>query len=392
MTKESKFGRHCINIFFSAVLVSCNLNLLAYALGESRTKQNNFDKLEWPSDSGKSGTFYSNIESYTFSEISPIYQFFKDLEGPPISGGEKAFTINQAELGYKYSNFDIAFISRYQNTLNFTNDTAYVFYADKNKVDINNSKDYSIFMDANYIQTDGIRLGYSYGLLDTFKVSSYVSYLQASKLTDGQLWGSLNATDQQEITGDLYLNYTYTDDVFFERELSDIDGEGYSLDIGFTWTPFDRLQIKGDAKDFYNKITWNQQHYTTAEASTNRVQFDNNGFLDVQPALRWREHEVNHFQVLPRRLLGQIRYEYSDKIIPEIKFHRIDRYNTSLIGFNYLSGTNTALSFFYDIIAESIFIGIKSRYVKFGISSESLSYKRSENFYLNFSWIAPIDF
>jgi len=85
--------------------------------------------------------FYLSSHIFGHSETAPIKQIVvDDFEGSDFDAGKHSFTHNVWEAGAVYKGIKLAVIARYDYALSYSEDTAYLVYADKNEIQIQKNK------------------------------------------------------------------------------------------------------------------------------------------------------------------------------------------------------------------------------------------------------------
>lgn len=262
---------------------------------------------------GAEAEVYFSLSSHSYSKAAPVKQFFNALEGPPMQSGEYAFTHNQVEVGGKWRNFGMSTFRRYDYFLQFNDDTAYLAYVDKNDLPVETGRTYDIYLQANHILSSGVSFSYQLDIAPEWQADVRLNYLQAKDMTDGILQGQIKA-GSNSYAGDLTLDYGYSEDHLLERDIEDIQGRGYSLDVDIEWQAADNLLVKLEGRDIFSRIYWKDLTYTTASATTDTISYDSNGALDSVPGISGIESYRNQTQRLPARYRLSTIYQITNHI------------------------------------------------------------------------------
>ncbi len=272
---------------------------------------------------------YSDIESLTYSEAMSIKGFIDNFSGE-LESGSKALTHDKAEFGAFYQDWWIAKVFRYDYTLSFSEDTAFLNYQIENNRTIDESRSYNISLKAKHMRSTGFTLGKRWQILPTLMLSTSASWLASEQFYDGTIalqveQGDFNASDVdefeslaagidisalqtfadlvgiadtlQEASNQLrndvstsnisaYANYYYYKpalredefDEFNDVQLTDPSGQGFTTDIQLSWQFHPNWRLGIEAKDAYSRIEWENAPATTVRAEATQAALDG---LDV---------------------------------------------------------------------------------------------------------------
>jgi hypothetical protein len=334
---------------------------------------------------------YSEMESTSYSEAMPIKQLINNLKGSKIKDGDFAFTHNQFEIGHRWGAFELALFWRYDYFLTFSPDTAWLFYLDKNAGSINTSgnqqtnlelKNYNVRLNANHIQSQGAALGYSFNLLPELAVKTRLNYFHSGDMTNGSLRGDI-VTSADDYTGTLYLDYSYKHDSLFNREEESISGQGLGLDIDVFWQLTDKMSFYVQGRDVFSYIEWSDVTYTKATAITDRVSYDENGYIHAIPNISGINEYRKHIQRLPERYLFDLNYHLENWQLA-LQLYRYDNFNFPRIKF----GTREKVINWhvgYDLKTSAVEFGVEHSNLSFKIKSERLDWSKAHDFSLSLS-------
>ncbi|PCK03614.1 MAG: hypothetical protein COA42_20405 [Alteromonadaceae bacterium] len=338
---------------------------------------------------------YQSTESFSFSEVSPIKQFADGLKGPTLDKGGLAITTSQVELGHKIHLSDklggisYAIFTRYDYFLEFTNDTATVFYADKNDLPLPQGLDYDIDLEAQHISAHGVKFGYYGSYSKNIDFQIHLSLLEAYDMLEGRLNGVLGGLGDNP-SGDLELDYQYSEDKFFDREKSELSANGYSADIDIQWRPLDKFHVEFKGKDLFSKISWKNQDRTVGGATSNRVRFDDDGLLNVSPALSWQESERNIGQRLPMQLKLRGDYNFTGRDTLQLETFRYDTHYFSQIAYRHRFFKQIYLGLSYNFDLEATGFEINTPYFKLKISADDYDYEQAKALSFNLGFYLPL--
>lgn len=295
---------------------------------------------------------FAQFDSFSYSEIMPIEQLLEDMEGSEFESGDVAFTHNLLEAGASYGNFELAVFARYDYYLDFSSDTAELVYRDKNDLPVGTNRSYDIDLEANHLRATGLKLAYRFVPLENLRIKAAISYLQADKLVDGDIRGTV-ATTANDYNGELKLDYAYSEDLLFDREAQEPDGSGYSLDLHAWWQVNEQLALEVRLEDIVSRIEWDDAPYTEARVTSDTVNFDENGFLNTTPALSGIEAYKQHDQQLPARSTVTALYRVEQQIDLLASWKRVGDTDFPVLGLRYHTGLSRYWQVSYDAKAEA---------------------------------------
>ncbi|MBX2859479.1 MAG: hypothetical protein KTR17_12535 [Cellvibrionaceae bacterium] len=337
---------------------------------------------------------YSTIYSHTYSDIAPIDQFFDDLRGPKVAPGDHAFTTNAVALGQtvhindRFGGLRFEVFSRLDYYLQFTPDTAELFWADKNDVPLDRDRAYDVYLDANHMKAHGFKLGYLGSIEDRFSYHIDVSYLYVYEMLVGALAGDLDGLGS-DAQGELLLEYYYSDDVFFEREPNDLSARGIALDFGFQWHINNRWQIDFKSKDLYSRIYWREQDFTAAQANSERLSFDEQGLLEVSPALSWLETERNFRQRLPLQVELREMFHATSRDSLELQHYAYDKQWFHRVAYRhrFFSRVSTGLS--YNLSSQAKGLDLQTPYLRLRLETDDFDLKAAQHMSFTLGFYIP---
>lgn len=260
---------------------------------------------------------YSRLESHTYSEVMSIDGFIDNFSGE-LSSGHTALTHDLAEVGVQYGRWRIGRVLRYDYDLSFSQDTARINYAIENNIPIDENAAYSIYLAAEHLRSEGVRIAHQFRPYRGFTVSVGLSWLNSEQFYSGSIRLDTNRgglTDEaiaaiearapdfetqaqtvetaedvvalgeqlQALSAEIRplidssdfqgsADYAYYKPALREDEqddFSDVDfstpsGQGYSLDISVAWDFHPQWTLALEIRDIYSRITWDDAPQTQA--------------------------------------------------------------------------------------------------------------------------------
>ncbi|MFT7561705.1 MAG: hypothetical protein ACI93R_003634 [Flavobacteriales bacterium] len=338
---------------------------------------------------------YQRTNSFSYSEVSPIKQFANSLEGPAIDAGGVTITSTQFELGNdvylseKYGGFSYGLVSRFDYFLEFTNDTAEIFYADKNDVALDQNRTYSIDLKANHVSARGFKLGYLGKITNAFDYQIHMSFINAYSMLVGRLTGELNGLGG-DTSGDLVIDYQYSRDTIFDREESELTADGRTVDAAFQWQPTKKLSFEFYGRDIYSEIAWKGQDRTVGGATSNRVRFGDDGLLNVRPALFWQESERDLNQVLPVQMTFNGAYQLNERDTFKASVFTYEEYTFTNMAYShrFFKNVNVGLSYNFDL--DAVGFEFDTRFLKLKLSMDDYDYTQAKSLSFDLGFYFPI--
>lgn len=323
-----------------------------------------------------SWSVFSRFDSFSYSEPAPIDQVIHDMEGNAIQSGDVAFTHNAVEVGARYGKAELSLLQRYDYYMEFTPETADLIYRDKNDLSASPNREYPIELEANHLRAKGIKLAYNFAPLQNLQIKVAASYLQADVLIDGDINGEI-VTTTNDLTGELHLDYAYTDDKLFDRQAESPEGKGFALDLYTQWQVSDKLGLDMSLEDVANLITWDRAPYTQARITSNAVNFDENGFLNTTPVLSGIEGYSKHRQRLPLRASLRGTYQVTNTYDALITWKRVAEVDFPRIGVRYKPSPNRFWQAFYDVKTQAIGVGYQSGNLGYVLSMDDAQWSQA---------------
>lgn len=270
---------------------------------------------------------YSRLESHTYSQIMSIDAFIDNFSGP-LSAGNTALTHDLAELGVQYGPWRIGRVLRYDYDMTFSEDTAQINFNIENNQAIDNTAAYDIFLAAEHLRSEGVRIAHQFKPYKRVSLSVGFSWLNSEQFYSGSV--SLQ-TDRGGLTDDVIAsyearapeleaqaqaaavpsdavaigeslqqisaelrplisasnfqgqaNYAYYRPALREDELDDFSevdfsapsGKGFTFDVNLQWAIDANWSLGFEVRDIYSRITWSDAPMTQAEVNGTQAAVD----------------------------------------------------------------------------------------------------------------------
>ena len=263
---------------------------------------------------------YFSFDSFTYSETVSISDSLNNWEGDTFNKGKRQWTWNRVEAGIQYNHWSIGYLYRVDYDLRFTEDLSELYWLTENREDLPTGKTFDIALSANAFKARGYRFAYRNTLANNISFSVGLSYLSAYYMIEGDIWGDATALAENDYEFNLDLDYQYTEDTLFDREVEKPKGEGLTLDasIAFHPSPKDHVQIQ--VSDLYGVISWKDAPFTVGASTSDRKHFDENGYAVIDPLISGREGIIKTFKqrLDPRWFLGY-QHDLTERVGVQLK-------------------------------------------------------------------------
>ena len=223
--------------------------------------------------------------------------------------GERQYVWSRVETGVKMDHWGMGLQFRKDYSLTFSKDAAELFGAINNDKELDAGRTYEVNLEANVVQTTGLRFTRNDQLLPNLKTEFGLTLLKASYMLDGSLNGSALATGDKSYTYSAWADYAYTEDVLFERDVDSVTGYGFSLDAHVDWQFKPNWRLDLQARDLPGWVWWKDLPYTNASAVSAREHTEEDGFRTWDPLISGTESNYSRYkQTLPFKSSGDIYY------------------------------------------------------------------------------------
>ncbi len=154
-------------------------------------------------------------------------------------------------------------------------------------------------------------------------------------------------------------------------------GNGYSFDIGAAYTWQDTVEISLLARDLLGRICWKHAPYTTAEAVSDVIYYNNDGYQEFEPTIKGYEAYKDFTQKIPTMTdvdlayrAGRATFSSTVNIIEGRPFY--------WLSMEYSPKSPLTLSLGYNVNCNAYSAGISYKQLQLELYTDSLSYKRAK--------------
>ena len=214
-----------------------------------------------------------NIQADAYSEPVSIKAFTDDWYGD-FKGGEHAFAQGRAEWLLHQPQYELAAFWRYDYLLDFSESTAQLVHAYKNKLSPAAGL-YPVAVDAHYSEAYGLRWQPLFRPQPHLTLGLGFNLLKGYKLTDGQVGGQVRLNgqglDRHSVdNAALNIDYHYDEPQLYEDRLGwqprNPSGEGFSLDLYGHWHS-EQTSFQLQLYDVIGQLYWHDVPATQYQAS-----------------------------------------------------------------------------------------------------------------------------
>lgn len=239
---------------------------------------------------------YSITDAYGMSETVSLQNYVKDWGGSLGSGSDAAARF-YSETGVRYGAFSLAFVLRHDVEINSNRDTAELYFLASNRSNLPVGRRFDINLDAYEAEMRGLRLAWHGDWQNRLLFSLGLSLLDGTQLTDGKIIGNATVVAENDFDFDLNVDYFYSEDALFERQVEEPEGQGFSIDFRLE-VPLKNWHVDLHIRDLIGQINWSDAPFTTARANSNNKSFDDQGFVQFAPSLSGIENNRSFRQRL----------------------------------------------------------------------------------------------
>lgn len=331
-------------------------------------------------------TLFVDIDSFAYSEPYTINGILHDLDGGYRSG-DTAVTFNRVETGAGYGNWRFSVFERYDYFLEFTPDFAKLYYLLERDLPLDPSTQYVVDLSAHHLRASGIGLSYQWQVNDPLWIRPRINLLHGSELVHGSLNGEVTTTDHDTYSSTAALDYYYTKDQLFDRQVDSLRGQGASLDLDAGWQVRPDILFELHLEDVISRIWWNEAPYTVAAGDTDTMAVTDEGFLETRSLVSGVESYRDFRQRLPvhGRINGSYQMQPGRTLLAELYF--VEDIVFPRLGYQYqLNNSDLIMSAQYDFKANAVGVGLDFRQFSLSLMADNWNLKQAHTLGVQFSY------
>ncbi|TMP80027.1 hypothetical protein CWB73_12170 [Pseudoalteromonas phenolica] len=238
------------------------------------------------------------LTSNSFTDIAPVLQIADDdWQQGPQSDASMGFSQSRFGIAYKHqslANFRWHIMQRVDYQLATNQQTALGYYQEQNEIPLTTYDEYDVDIDLVGARNRGLGIEYQ-EQIGQLAVSIQVNYWQLNYLRRSTVSGAVSGKEDLQLLGNLEFEEFYTNNNFLKRPNNEgewqTSGDGYSLDMAFTYKLSDTMLLHGEFMDLVNNFEITGTGYTQADINTKGSFVDNVGFSSFRPLLKGIEKE-----------------------------------------------------------------------------------------------------
>ena len=344
-----------------------------------------------PTQTPKNRTIKTEFKTFIANDPMPIKEFLDDWHGEytPKDKENIALLNSRFDLGIYLNNLYFGYFYQYDVFIDTNKDFTDLFYAVKNKNDLEIGRHYSLDLDIQGIKQHGVMLSKNSKLVEndsyslSFGGAVYLSY--ALDMQDGFTKGDAQASGSKDYIVEGSSSYYYTHNYLYHLDISNSSGYGFGSHIGlFFKDKKNNFQIKFLINDALSKIYWKDLPYSKILLKTQNKSYDKNGYLKYTPTISGLEQYRDYTQTLSPKyklessfiledgaIFGGVDFAYSE-LFPFIKvLYKFDdlqkfelsyesRFESFGVGYSY---KNFNISIMADDISNISSLGLNSNFI-----------------------------
>lgn len=316
------------------------------------------------------------VEFSSFSHSEPIaVQAILNDWNAPLNKGNLAFSLNRAEVGIASSEWQFSVFERQDYLFEFTSDSAKLLYQTNNEQDFTVGEQYDLRLKTNSFIARGLKLGYQKPFAG-FNIGLAISYLEGLDITDGSITGQATATANNQLNFDFDVDYYYTEDTLFERNIvSKPKGSGYGLDLSVDGFVLPAWYTSLKVQDLFAQIHWWDTPRTIAQGN-----YIGEDVLDLNSGsapINGTELNNNYVQKIPTKVFWNNQYALSRQ-----HFILADYYDYSVkqfysIGYRFVSDSQFKIDVLYNATAGAWKVGYTNNWLEFNLISDQFEFEKA---------------
>jgi len=319
---------------------------------------------------------FSTVDLFSYSDANIHEDDWFTLG--PYQPGEISFIYSTAEVGFKWRKWKFSGISRYDYWTEFNEETGEILYLKTNSLELDKNRLYNIDITANHIRAKGIKFGYEWLPFKNITTSVAVSYLNADRLIDGNIYGQARELRKNRYEGDLYVDFSATQDFVFEGTDSAHQGKGrgYTVDIHTQWKINKIAELTLQINDLYSAITWDNVENADYRINPRKPEIVD-GTLVTYASAYGRKGRGKFTQHLPMRINMQGRYLAFRYFHLLAEINHFEPVTIPRLGVSLSFTPNTHLDFYYSSF-DAYEIAFNSKYFWLSIQADQ-SFESAES-------------
>jgi len=259
-----------------------------------------------PSQIPQNQTIKAEYKTFLANNPMPIKEFLKDWDGDytPKNGQNIALLDSRFDLGGGVGkHYYLGYFYQYDLFIDTVKDFTDLFYAVKNKNDLEVAREYALDLDIKGIKQHGLMFS-GYGSMfenDDYSIAFggalYLSY--GLEMQNGFIDGKAQSINTKDYDIDASSSYYYTHNYLYDLDVTSTHGYGYGSHVGLYFKDKKHnFQIKFLVNDLVSKMYWKDLPFSEILLKTENKSHDENGYVKYAPTISGLEQYRDYTQTL----------------------------------------------------------------------------------------------
>lgn len=330
---------------------------------------------------------YLLLDSFSYGEPMAVAAIASNKWDEKLHKGDTAFSTDRIEAGIGWKQWQFGVFRRYDYYYEFSPDTALLKQRTENNLSLTPGQQLDIYLSANTLDAKGLSLAYKH-TFNNFTFGAKASYLVGNTLTSGQLDGKAEIIAENDYDLNFDVDYYYSEDKLFDRQVTAPEGEGYALDIFVDWQ-IESWDFNLEVKDLFAKVYWRNAPRTIATGNTDTKDFDEDGFVVFNPVISGLETNQDYTQTLPRKIHFKSAYALENySLLFELYDYDIKRFYSAGAGISI--NADEQINVFYNVTAEAMKFYYRNQWLMFSVTSDDIQFNKARTLGLELSVVVAI--
>ncbi len=325
---------------------------------------------------------FLETNSFAADNALPLQAIFCDQWDGPFNpkGTNRLDTFWKVDSGLIYRGWRFSGFYRGELYLKTNQDTLQILHTINLKQNLAVGKEFAIDLQTTGFSAGGFEIAKGIKLnniINGLSIGFTARYLSGEKIQEGTIKGELTPTGPKSYDFALLIDYIYDKNLLYtRRDTITGSGNGYSFDLGLLYAFGQTWEAEVLLRDIGGRILWKDIPYTTAEAISNVIEYDDDGYQIYRPTICGYESYKDFTQKIPMKT--DIIFSYRKgpfTLIPLVNFMKsrplywMNLYYTAANGLSFYTG--------YNINYRAFSLGASYKKVLLGISASSINLNRA---------------
>jgi len=320
---------------------------------------------------------YINMEGFVYSSAVPYKAFVGDWESD-FQAGNSALGYSWLEAGVHDGRWGIAIVQQQYAQMHFSDDTAELYYRTENKLPITPNRIYDIDLTMNSFSSEGVRLFHRSQPFQSLTLQIGANILKGSELQQGRINGSVTSSSDRDYDFDnIQLDYYYSEDKLFDRNIAPPKGDGLAFDLAAHWKINSNNQFSLNLRNLAGFIKWKKSPYTIGTIESDNKTYDNDGNVTVSPTLNGWNLSENHRQQLPLLWQAELLHHYNSQSRLHAQAMGSEVKDFYSLGYSFRVRGSQWLKLLYTLNSQSLTLGYQSSWLNLQLQFDPSSLEDS---------------